>query len=70
MKPKLRYQLPPSAIIAPRNDRARQEIRNFLQAVDTYPARASKEPRVSFLQHLCSFFGAADDGSYDRSRRH
>jgi hypothetical protein len=68
MKPKMQVQ--PLEIAAPRNQQVREEIRNFLQAVDSYPARVAKEPRVSFHQHLCSFFAAArDDRRNTRSRR-
>jgi hypothetical protein len=62
----------------PRSEQVReevqQEIRNFLQALDSYPARVAKDPRVSFQQHLGSLFAAAgihidDDRRDDRIRR-
>jgi hypothetical protein len=33
------------------NRQAREEIRKFLQALDSYPSRVSKEPEISFEQH-------------------
>ena len=48
----------------------RQEIQTFLDALDSYPARVAKEPRVSFHQHLCSLSAASRDDRRDhRSRR-
>jgi hypothetical protein len=45
----------------------RQEIQNFFRALDSYPARVAKEPRLSFHQHLCSLFAASPGrGSDDR----
>lgn len=38
------------------DQQAEEEIKNFLQAVDSYPDLAAKEPSLSFYQHLCSFF--------------
>jgi len=43
-----------------------EEIRHFLQAVNSYAARVAKEPRVSFQQHLTSIFAARVD---DHDRR-
>jgi hypothetical protein len=42
-----------------RSVQVQREIRNFLQALDSYPARVAQEPRVSFHQHLCSVFATA-----------
>jgi hypothetical protein len=69
MKSKINQQVQPPEILFLRNQQAEEEMLTFQVAVDSYPARASKEPSVSFRQHLCSFFRAADDGNYDRSRR-
>jgi hypothetical protein len=38
----------------PANREARVEIQSFLQALDSYPTRFSREPEVSFEQHLTS----------------
>jgi hypothetical protein len=70
MKSKINQQVRPPEILFLRKQQAEEEMLTFQVAVDSYPARASKEPRVSFQQHLFSFFGAADDGNYDRLRRH
>jgi hypothetical protein len=69
IKAKMHGQIQPS--IAPlRSAQVQQEIRNFLRALDSYPARVAKEPRVSFHQHLCSVFAAAPDHRRDtRSQR-
>ena len=45
------------------------EINSFRQAVDSYPARAAKEPGLSFHQHLGSFFVTDENNDADRSRR-
>jgi hypothetical protein len=69
MKPKTHQQLQPQEIVPPRSKQVRQEIQNFLQAVDSYPARVAKEPRISFHQHLCSVFAAARDDHHDNRPR-
>jgi hypothetical protein len=48
-------------IATSRSVEVQREIRNFLQALDSYPARVAREPRLSFHQHLCSVFTAARD---------
>ena len=48
----MHYHVQPRETVQPRNEQARLEIRNFLHALDSYPARAAKEPRISFQQHL------------------
>jgi hypothetical protein len=37
------------------------EIQDFLQAVNSYPARVAKEPGVTFWQHLSSISAARHD---------
>jgi hypothetical protein len=66
MKSKMHYHVQPREIVPPRNAQVcnaqvQEEIQNFLLALDSYPDRVAKEPRVSFHQHLCSFFAAAHD---------
>lgn len=71
MKRKMYSQVQPPENVLLRNAQVREEIQNFLLAVDSYPDRVAKEPRVSFHQHLSSFFAAAGDDRHDsRSRRH
>jgi hypothetical protein len=70
MSPKVQHHVQPRESVPPRNAQVREEIRNFLRAVDSYPDRAAKEPRLSFRQHLSSFFATAhDDRSDVRPRR-
>ncbi len=77
MKPKMHYQIQPREVAALRSRpvplvqaQVQEEIQNFLHALDSYPARVAKEPRVSFHQHLCSLFAARGDNRSDhRSRR-
>jgi hypothetical protein len=56
-------------IVPARSVQVQQEIQNFLQALDSYPARVAREPRVTFHQHLCSMFAATLD-SRRSPRRH
>lgn len=82
MKPKMQHQVQPREIAPPRSSQAQiiqgdveGEIRDFLQAVNSYAARVAKEPRVSFQQHLTSIFAARNsndeqDRRDSRSRRH
>ncbi|MFZ0815987.1 MAG: hypothetical protein WAM78_10735 [Candidatus Sulfotelmatobacter sp.] len=51
-KSKMHYHVQPRETAQPRNEQVRLEIQNFLYALDSYPARATKEPRISFQQHL------------------
>jgi hypothetical protein len=79
MKPKMQHQVQPREI-APRsipqiqgtNVEVQREIQNFLRAVNSYPARVAREPRVSFQQHLSSIFTACADehDRRDRGPRH
>jgi sugar-specific transcriptional regulator TrmB len=61
MKPKVFYQIQPREVVSLRTEQVQEEIQSFLEAVDSYPARAAKEPGVSFHQHLCSIFAARND---------
>ncbi len=67
----MHQQSQPSEIASTRRDEVREEvqaeIRNFLQALDSYPARVAQEPGVSFHQHLCGLVAATriDDNSPD-----
>jgi hypothetical protein len=70
-----RQKVQPREIAPPRNapvriidGEVREEIQNFLQAVNSYPARVAKEPGISFQQHLSSIFAARNDNE-ERDRR-
>jgi hypothetical protein len=78
MKRKMHYQIHPRETVLPRcapvhvgEGQVKEEIENFLQALDSYPARVAKDPGVSFHQHLSSFFTTAhsDSGRDNRTRR-
>jgi hypothetical protein len=62
MKRKMHWQVQP-------REQVHEEIQNFLHALDSYPARVAKEPRINFQQHLSSFFAAHDDSDTDDKRR-
>jgi len=70
MSSKMRYHVQPREIVPLRNQQVQLEIRNFLQAVDSYPARVAKEPGISFHQHLCGFFATGDPRHAAQPRRH
>ncbi|MFZ0439550.1 MAG: hypothetical protein WAL76_15600 [Candidatus Sulfotelmatobacter sp.] len=68
----MQYQVQPREIVVHRSEQiqVREEIQNFLRALDSYPARVAKEPSISFQQHLCSFFAPARDERHgNRFRR-
>jgi hypothetical protein len=70
MKRKMHYHVQPRETLPPRSEQVQAEIENFLQALDSYPARVAKDPGLSFHQYLGSFFTAAHDHRRDhRSRR-
>ena len=73
MKSKVHDQVRPRRIIAPRHEqvllvqaRAQEEIHKFFQAIDSYSARAAREPGVTFHQHLRSIF-TSGDGAHRQS---
>jgi hypothetical protein len=45
----------------PANRQAHMEIQSFLRALDSYPERFSREPDVSFEQHLSSLNKGFDE---------
>ncbi len=76
MKPKMQHQVQPRENAPPRSAEIRvsqgkveEEIKDFLQAVNSYAARVAKEPRVSFQQHLSSIFAARTDEHNRRDSR-
>jgi hypothetical protein len=46
---------------------AQKEIQDYLRALDSYPARAMKHPRLSFRQHLCAIIIARNFQPRERS---
>lgn len=85
MKPKMHQQIQPREAAPPigapihvriAKNEVQEEIRNFLRAVNSYPARVAKDPHVTFQQHLSSIFAAvgedvkADDRRDRNPRRH
>jgi hypothetical protein len=79
MKPKMQHQVQPREIAPLRGVQVQiiqreveEEIRDFLQAINSYPARVAKEPRLSFQKYLSSIFAASHDehDPHGRSRRH
>jgi hypothetical protein len=67
MKPKVHYQVQPRQNVPP-EAQVHQEIETFLRALDTYPARAAKQPRVTFQEHLCSISAARNDNDNDNDK--
>jgi hypothetical protein len=79
MKSKVHYQVQPRPVIAASREpipvvharagtRVEDEIQKFFQAIDSYSARAAKEPGVTFHQHLRSVF-TTGDGSHRQTAR-
>jgi hypothetical protein len=77
MKPKMHQQIQPREVallpvaqvrVRVAKDEAQKEIRSFLRAVNSYPARVAKEPHVSFQQHLSSTFAAPNEKDKDSER--
>jgi hypothetical protein len=67
MKSKVHDQVQPRPMLAPRSEpvpfvqaQAQDEIQKFFEALDSYSARAAKEPGVTFHQHLRSIFTPGD----------
>jgi hypothetical protein len=51
------------------NQRAEEELMTFQLAIASYPERASREPGVTFHQHLRSFLATIRDEHGNRSSR-
>jgi hypothetical protein len=70
MKRKVHYQVQPTEIAPPRGEQVHEEIQKFFLALDSYPARVAKEPRIRFHQHLSSIFAArSSDKDTEKARR-
>jgi hypothetical protein len=52
MKAKLPYERPPHSSLSA--EQVRLEIQIFLEALQSYPDRAAREPNITFEQHLSS----------------
>jgi|GEM_PF-3407081 len=55
MKQKMQQQVQPRETVLLQNQQVKAEIRSFLRAVHSYPARAVKDPHLSFQRYLSSF---------------
>ena len=51
-----------------RDQDVKQEIENFLHALNSYPDRFAREPRLSFHEHLFNIETASQPPSRDRRR--
>jgi hypothetical protein len=76
MKAKMQQQIQPPEIAPPLSTqvhiakrRVQEEIQNFLEAVDSYPAQAAKQPGITFQQHLNNIVGASKDRNEDEYDR-
>jgi hypothetical protein len=63
MKRKVHYQVQPRQTVPPPSGQIHSlpvqvEIENFLRALDSYPARAAKQPHVTFQEYITSIFAA------------
>src|SRR5271166_5555683 len=62
---KMQHHVQPRGSAPPRSEQVQEEIQNFLRAIDSYPTRFAKEPRISFQRHLRSFFSTGhEDRNY------
>ena len=57
----MNYLVQPRETVPPLDAQVRQEIAKFLEAVNSYADRVAREPRISFQQHLSSFFAPVRD---------
>jgi hypothetical protein len=70
MKSKMHQQVQPPEVLFLRNQQAEEELVTFQLAVDSYPDRVSREPGISFQQHLSSFLATVSaDHDGNRSGR-
>jgi len=54
---------------ASREQQVKQEIENFLNALNSYPDRFAREPRLSFRQHLVNIETASQQLNSRERRR-
>ena len=59
----------PREIAVPRDVKVQEEIQNYLEALDSYPARVAKEPGITFQQHLSRIATSQDLRTGARTRR-
>ena len=69
MKQKVHAPVQPREAVLPRHEQVQAEIRSFILAMNSYPARVAKEPRVSFRQHLSGFYRIVSEHRASRGRR-
>jgi hypothetical protein len=60
----------PCANLLAGNKQVQSEIRNFLEALDSYPERFAEEPGITFEQHLCNLVCAAREPRRRMQARH
>lgn len=58
MQSKMEHHVQPRESVQHRNEQVSEEIQKFLLAIDSYPERVAKEPRLSFRRHLSTLFAA------------
>jgi hypothetical protein len=66
MKSKVQLQIQPGELHCA--EQVQMEINSFLEAVDSYPARAAEEANLSFQQYLTGFFVKARNTGGSRSQ--
>jgi hypothetical protein len=52
MKPKPHDRFRPQDVVSLSDGQAEDDFQKFLLAVDSYPARVTKEPSLTFEEHL------------------
>jgi len=61
---------PLSAVAATRQFEVQREIESFLRALSSYPDRFSRDPRLSFEQHLFSIMASEPTSAGGQHRVH
>jgi hypothetical protein len=61
MKKKMQRHVQAAEIPRSRDDLVHAEIKTFFDAIDSYPARAARNPHLSFTRHLSSFLDEESD---------
>jgi hypothetical protein len=59
MKRKMQRQVQPAKKISASNQQAREDILHFKAAVDSYTAQATKNPGLTFRNHLAKLLATA-----------
>ena len=58
MKSKPPLHVQPREVVHRHARRAAEEIRNFLRAAESYPARVAEKPGLTFQQHVANLYPA------------